>query len=58
MRYARMVSGAQRNGSPDRQTLCRMTDSLRAKATRALPGPERCPIATAQSFKWSGRLIR
>src|SRR3954451_15198738 len=35
MRYAAMTGSAQRNGSPDRQTLCRMTDSLRAKATRA-----------------------
>ena len=51
MRYAAIAGGVQRNGSPERQTLCRMTDSLRAKATRALPGLERRSIATAQSFK-------
>src|SRR4051794_30683054 len=49
---------AQRNGSPDRQTLCRITDSLRAKATRALPEPERRSIASAQSFRCSGRFTR
>ena len=58
MRYAAVVSGAQRNGSPDRQTLCRITDNLRAKATRALPGPERCAMAAAQSFRCSDRLTR
>ena len=50
--------GAQRNGSPDRQTLCRITDSLRANATRALPGPERRSIASAQSFRCSDRFTR
>jgi hypothetical protein len=58
MRYAAMVCGAQRNGSPDRQTLCRITDNLRAKATRALPGPERRSMAAAQSFRCSDRLTR
>ncbi len=58
MRYAAIVCGVQRNGSPDRQTLCRITDNLRAKATRALPGPERCSMAAAQSFRCSDRLIR
>src|SRR3954451_18657406 len=53
MSYAAMAGAAQRNGSPDRQTLCRITDSLRAKATRALPEPERRPIASAQSFRWA-----
>jgi hypothetical protein len=47
MSYAAMAGAAQRNGSPDRQTLCRITDSLRAKATRALPEPERRSIASA-----------
>ena len=56
--YAAVAFGAQRNGSPDRQTLCRITDSLRAKATRALPGPERRSIASAQSFGCSGRFAR
>src|SRR3954452_25025279 len=51
MSYAVMTGAAQRNGSPDRQTLCRMTDSLRARATRALPEPERRSMAWAQSFK-------
>src|SRR3954471_4605980 len=58
MRYAAMTGSAQRNGSPDRQTLCRMTDSLRAKATRALPEPERRSIVSAQFFKCSGRFTR
>jgi len=53
MRYAAMAGSAQRNGSPDRQTLCRMTDSLRAKATRALPEPERRPIASAQCGRFT-----
>ena len=48
---AALACGAQRNGSPDRQTLCRITESLRAKATRALPEPERRSIASAQSFR-------
>jgi len=56
--YAAVAFGAQRNGSPDRQTLCRITDSLRAKATRALPGPERRSIASAQSFRCSDRFTR
>jgi hypothetical protein len=58
MSYAALAGAAQRNGSPDRQTLCRMTDSLRAKATRALPEPERRSIASAQSFRCSGRFTR
>ena len=56
--YAAVTFGAQWNGSPDRQTLCRITDSLRAKATRALPGPERRSIASAQSFRCSDRFTR
>src|SRR3954467_2510070 len=58
MSYAAMAGVAQRNGTPDRQTLCRITDSLRAKATRALPEPERRSIASAQSFRCSGRFTR
>src|SRR3954468_13713043 len=58
MSYAAMAGAAQRNGSPDRQTLCRITDSLRAQATRALPEPERRSIASAQSFRCSGRFTR
>jgi len=58
MRYAAITGADQRNGSPDRQTLCRITDNLRAKATRALPEPERRSIASAQSFRCSGRFTR
>jgi hypothetical protein len=54
MSYAAMAGVAQRNGTPDRQTLCRITDSLRAQATRALPEPERRSIASAQSFRCRG----
>ena len=48
----------QRNGSPDRQMLCRITDSLRASATRALAMPERFAMASAQSFKRDARFTR
>ena len=58
MSYAAMAGVAQRNGTPDRQTLCRITDSLRAKATRALPEPERRSIASAQSFRYRDRFTR
>src|ERR1700692_464207 len=40
----------QLNVSPDRQMLCKMTDSFRANAMRALPAPDRFAIASAQSF--------
>ena len=43
--YALAGCSGQRNGSPDRQMLCRTTDSFRASATRALPGPDRLAIA-------------
>jgi hypothetical protein len=58
MSYAATTGAVQRNGSPDRQTLCRITDSLRAKAIRALPEPERRSIASAQSFRCSDRFTR
>ena len=48
----------QLKGSPDRHTLCRMTDSLRASAVRALPGPHRLAIASAQSLRREARLTR
>jgi hypothetical protein len=35
-----------------------MTASLRANATRALPGPDFLAIASAQSFSGEGRLTR
>ncbi len=56
--YAVSATGSQRNGSPDRHTLCRITDSFRASATRALPGPARSAIARAQSFRCSARFTR
>jgi hypothetical protein len=56
--YAGIGCEGQRNGCPDRQTLCRRTANLRAKATRALPGPERCSMASAQVFRCSGRFTR
>jgi hypothetical protein len=56
--YAGIGCEGQRNGCPDRQTLCRRTANLRAKATRALPGPERCSMASAEVFRCSGRLTR
>ena len=56
--YALAGCSGQRNGSPDRQMLCRTTDSFRASATRALPGPDRLAIACAQSFNPDTRLIR
>ena len=31
----------QRNGCPERQTLCKITESFLATATRALPLPDR-----------------
>jgi hypothetical protein len=56
--YAGVACEDQRNGCPDRHTLCRITANLRASATRALPGPERCSIASAQAFRCSGRFTR
>ena len=44
------VGDAQRNGSPERQMLWRITVSLRANATRALPEPDRRAIASAHSL--------
>src|SRR4051794_18203606 len=41
----------QRNGSPERQMLCRIVQSFLARATRALPIPDRLAIACAQSFR-------
>jgi hypothetical protein len=35
----------QRNGSPERHMLCKITESFRASATRALPAPDRLAIA-------------
>ena len=52
-----MCSG-QRNGSPERQILWRITESFLASATRALPAPERLAIAPAQSFKLEAFFIR
>ena len=46
-----LVCSDQRNGCPERQMLCRITESFLANATRALPAPDRLAIACAQSFK-------
>jgi hypothetical protein len=48
---AALAYSDQRNGSPERQTLCKITESFLASATRALPLPDRLAIARAQSFK-------
>src|SRR5262249_987365 len=48
----------QRNGFPERQTLCRITESFLARATRALPFPDRLAIARAHSFKLEAFLTR
>ena len=48
----------QRNGSPERQIAWRMTESFRARATRALPAPDLAAIASAQSFRAHGRRTR
>ena len=52
------VGDAQRNGSPERQMLWRITVSLRANATRALPEPDRRAIASAHSLSLEPRLTR
>ena len=46
----------QRDGSPKRQTLCRITGSFLATATCALPLPDRLAMACRQSFKTRGFL--
>src|ERR1700740_389819 len=48
----------QLNVSPDRQMLCKMTDNFRANAMRALPGPDRFAMASAQSFRPDARFTR
>src|ERR1700730_15491715 len=55
---AALACSDQRNGSPERQTLCRITESFLASATRALPFPDRLAIARAQSFKLEALWIR
>ena len=42
---AALACSDQRNGSPERQTLCKITESFLASATRALPLPDRLAIA-------------
>src|ERR1700741_3934891 len=48
---AGFACSGQRNRCPERQMLCRITESFLASATRALPLPDRLAIACAQSFK-------
>ena len=55
---AALACSDQRNGSPERQTLCKITESFLASATRALPLPDRLAIARAQSFKREALLTR
>ena len=55
---AALACADQRNGSPERQTLCKITESFLASATRALPLPDRLAIARAQSFKREALLTR
>jgi len=56
--YAEASTLDARKGSPERQTACSMTDSLRAGAMRALPLPDFRAIAIAQLFNGKSRLIR
>src|ERR1700730_10940174 len=56
--HAALGCSDQRNGSPERQTLCKITESFLASATRALPLPDRLAIARAQSFKREALLTR
>ena len=57
---AQAVAGSadQRNGSPERQMLCRIVQSFLASATRALPIPDRLASASAQSFSPEAFLTR
>jgi hypothetical protein len=54
---AALAFSDQRNGCPERQMLCRITESFLASATRALPAPDRLAIACAQSFNPTKRVI-
>jgi hypothetical protein len=58
MGQAAFAHSDQRNGCPERQTLCKITESFLASATRALPAPDRLAIACAQSFKLVALLTR
>ena len=51
---AAIATSDQRNGFPERQTLCRMTASFLASATRALPTPDRLAIAGVLSQIFTG----
>ena len=42
---AALACSGQRNGCPERQTLCKITESFLATATRALPLPDRLAMA-------------
>jgi hypothetical protein len=55
---AALACSDQRNGSPERQTLCKITESFLATATRALPLPDRLAMACPQSFKLEVLLSR
>jgi len=55
VRQADAGCSVQRNGSPEHHMRCKMTESFRANATRALPTPDRLAIASAQSFRPEAR---
>ena len=55
---AAFACSGQRNGCPERQTLCKITESFLATATRALPLPDRLAMACPQSFKLEAFLSR
>jgi hypothetical protein len=55
---AALACSDRRNGCPERQALCKITESFLASATRALPLPDRLAIARAQSFKREALLTR
>src|SRR5262245_42063092 len=50
-KMAAFAGSDQRNGFPERQTLCKITESFLARATRALPFPDRLAIARPHSFR-------
>ena len=60
LRFHQALTGCsdQRNASPDRHMLWRITESFLASATRAFPGPDRFAMACAQSFKGEARFTR
>ena len=56
--YAGTDPSAQRNGTPERQMLCKIAESFLASAILAFPAPPRLAIASAQSLSGDDRLTR